>query len=348
MNKYFQISALILCCTLPALSQASGAKCSLLFGNPTYAETKIVPFHMPGLQVASLNDSTLSTGATLFFFPKGAYANFDSRGGSVASVETSLLTEGSYSHLIDGIVFAGGSTMGLAAADGVRSKIFKERINSSAFDAIPSIPGAVVYDYGGRIQRYNNQEVYPNREMGEALYEQLSSSEFMAGRAGAGTTTSCSKACDPKWGGQGIISRSFIFDGKKINLLVAVVLNPTGDIFSEGKSITGQYRNVGASVPHGPKQNTTLSLVVTDIPLDRSQLKRISIMVHTAMARNIAPFHTPTDGDILFTVTTGKDRPSYREEAYAFEEALAEKATEMMEEAILQAVDTSNIKRSSK
>src|SRR3989344_7919027 len=131
MNKFTFLLIPFVCWSAPNHSYSQ--TCSLLFQTPQYEETKVVPFHMPGLEIASVSDPTLSTGATLFFFPKGAHANFDARGGSVAAVETTLLEEGSYSNLIDGIAFAGGSTMGLAAADGVRSRIFKDRIESSAF-----------------------------------------------------------------------------------------------------------------------------------------------------------------------------------------------------------------------
>jgi L-aminopeptidase/D-esterase-like protein len=54
-------------------------------------EIEELHFDFEGVRIASLSDPTLSTGATLFYFPKGAYAAFDSRGGSVGACETNLL-----------------------------------------------------------------------------------------------------------------------------------------------------------------------------------------------------------------------------------------------------------------
>jgi hypothetical protein len=54
------------------------------------------------------------------------------------------------------------------------------------------------------------------------------------------------------------------------------------------------------------RQNTTISLVVTNQKLSYWALKRLAVQVHTSMARAIQPFHTESDGDTLFAVSTGK------------------------------------------
>lgn len=323
-----------------------------------YKPYKKIPFDMPGLQVATVNDSSLSTGSTLFYFPRGAHASFDSRGGSVASIETTLLEEGSYSNQIDAVVFSGGSTMGLAATDGVRRVLYQQRQNGESFDFIPSVPGAVVYDFGFRLAPINNQRLYPDSEMGAKLMENLDSNTFPVGRVGAGVNTTCAKICNPRWGGQGMASGSINLEiaGKKTNarIFTAVVLNPVGDIVEGQKSISQSYKEIVpktlesdsgkidknslVSMHMGHKKNTTLSIVVTDFSLDRNQLRRIAVMVHTSMAAHIYPFHGSTDGDILFAVTTGKNLQAPE----GIEEAIAMEASKLMGEAIRRSVDQSN------
>ncbi len=287
-----------------------------------------VQFDLPGLQIASVEDSTRSTGATLFFFPGGAFAAYDARGGAAATAETTLLDDGSYSNQIDGIVFAGGSTMGLAAGDGVREAVFKSRSGrASAFDAIPSIPTAVVYDFGSRKGPGQNPLAYPDRTLGLELMKRLSNNSFNAGRAGAGLSTTANKRTQKVWGGQGLAVRDLGY----AKVVAAVVVNAMGDLNIAGlKPIPNA--NSGGGV--APGQNTTLSIVITDAKLSRSQLKRLAVMVHTSMARSIFPFHSFYDGDTNFAVSTAKrGLPADNDKTDHFMD-LSIAASEAMKEAI--------------
>ena len=53
-------------------------------------------------------------------------------------------------------------------------------------------------------------------------------------------------------------------------------------------------------------KNSTLSVVATNAKLTCSQAKRIAIMAHAGMGRVIRPCYGPTDGDIIFVMSTGK------------------------------------------
>lgn len=319
---------------------------------PPHSVMRTAPV-IEGMKVASISDPTRSTGATLFYFPEGANIAYDSRGGSVASSETTLFDEGSYSNNINAIVFAGGSTMGLAAGDGVRHVIFRKLIESGQagqFDFIPSVPSAVVYDFGGRVHRGSDKYVYPNHELGRALADNLSD-EFQIGRFGAGTTTSVNKIGQHRWGGQGAASAEFPW-GK---IFVAVVLNSSGDIFDGNTSFTEQFPPIGAKKPGASRagENTTLSIIVTDVPLDRNQLKRLAVTVHTSMGRTIFPFQTSVDGDIQFAASVPRAGGNGQEEqliadASELEFELAMRGAELMRAAMLEAVRSSNQARQSK
>ncbi len=317
---------------------AKRATCAVIANELLFPKVEL-EVKMPGLKFAHLTDPSHSTGATLFYFPKSARVAVDVRGGSVASSETTLFIPGSYSNEIDAIVFAGGSTMGLEAGDGVRKVIFKARSGrASDFDFIPSVPTAVVYDYGGRKHAGADPLVYPTRELGEELMKNLSDA-FTLGRAGAGACTSCNKLGEPKWGGQGagVVQKPW---GR---VFTASVVNAMGDVFDEsGKSLTGQMPKALGLVGDKAtgRQNTTLSIVVTDLPLDRNQLQRLAIEIHTSMARTIRPFHTPYDGDILFAVSLKNASTTKVTEEIEFD--LAATAAELMQQSIRRAVEVSN------
>jgi len=319
----------------PNTGFASALSCSGIIGVPVGRPTAIpLPFSMPGLEVASLSDPSHSTGATLFYFPRGARLSADIRGGSAATIETSLLGEGSYSNVVDGLVFSGGSTMGLGVTDGVRSVLFEQNQNSNSFDFIPSVPGAVVYDFGGRILPNQLTRIYPGREFGQSLMNYRSTNSFPMGRVGAGTSTTVNKIGRAYWGGQGAAYRSYPWG----NLFAAVVLNAMGDVQNNGMSYSLNFP--GVTIP-APKvgQNTTLSVIVTDVTLDRNQLKRLSMMVHTGMAARILPFHTYYDGDVNFAASLAQ-RPAPASEDDELVMQMA--AADLMREAIVNSVLAAN------
>jgi 6-aminohexanoate-oligomer endohydrolase len=257
-----------------------------------------IPLPFPDFLVACPMDQTMSTGATSFLFPKGARLVCDSRGGSVASVETDLLSPGSYSIQTDALVFAGGSTMGLAAIDGLRSELFRQRtagLSAVSFDSIPSVPGAVVYDYSARAP--GSELVYPDAGFGPRFLKEAVSN-FPCGRVGAGRSTTAAKGPNlrPYFSGQG----AAVVKRNGFTVFTALVLNPMGEIFIDGVAQGSWAKSGPPVVSRGPRSNTTLSLVLTDLPLTRNQLMRLAISAHGALAGFIRPFHTSYDGDVLF------------------------------------------------
>jgi L-aminopeptidase/D-esterase-like protein len=260
---------------------------------------------VPGILFASSLDSSGETGATAFYFPNGASFVYDSRGGSVAACETSLLDPGSYSNVIDALVFAGGSTMGLEASDGLRKALFLDRTQgkkSVRFSDIPSVPGAVVYDFGPRLKA---PLAYPDSSLGFTLLKEASTI-FVSGRAGAGINTTANKLQQDGtfFSGQGISVQKTAWG----SLVFAVVLNPLGNIVLEEQDFGALFGSKLLHEPPAPRSNTTLSMIYTDIPLSRNQLQRLASSAHAALASCIQPFHTPFDGDILFAGALQQDQ----------------------------------------
>lgn len=83
--------------------------------------------------------------------------------------------------------------------------------------------------------------------------------------------------------------------------------NAVGDVFTvEGESLTGGDAEPGppALLPES-FTNTTLMLIATDARLTRSELSRLVVRAHDALAVCMRPAHTRLDGDIAFAVSCG-------------------------------------------
>ena len=57
--------------------------------------------------------------------------------------------------------------------------------------------------------------------------------------------------------------------------------------------------------PSSQPGNTTITVVVTNARV--GNLEQLARQVHSSMARGIQPFHTDTDGDALWMVSTGEE-----------------------------------------
>lgn len=57
---------------------------------------------------------------------------------------------------------------------------------------------------------------------------------------------------------------------------------------------------------HAPRQNTTISCVVTNARLTKAQATKVAQMAADAYAHCIRPTHTTNDGDTIFVLASGK------------------------------------------
>jgi L-aminopeptidase/D-esterase-like protein len=270
----------------------------------------LLRFDFQDFTIGCAEDEAGPTGCTVLRFPKGALAACDARGGSVAARETSVLDPLSVSAWIDGLCFAGGSTYGLEAASGVMREILRERAESTKFQDIPSVPAAVVYDFSGR-----NNAIFPGVELGRKALALAKSGECPIGAKGAGRNVSVGKflgRADSEKSGQG----AAYLELPDCKLFCVSIVNALGSIYSrEGSLIAGSksLRQSGGSLSSTLIEratsptlgNTTLTAVITNLKLDRLELQRLASTAHTAMAEVIRPFHTTSDGDILFAISTG-------------------------------------------
>jgi len=270
-------------------------------------------FDFPGLKVGIAEYAEGPTGCTVFRFPAGSTGLADVRGGAPAEILS--YREG----WVDAICLAGGSAYGLEASTGVSAELLARKDYDTDWKNIAIVSGAVLFDFN----RFRiNRSIYPDKALGRAALGAAVEGRFPLGPRGAGVSATVGKwlreTHELEGGGQGAAFHEQ--DGVKV--CVFTVVNSVGCLVDrEGRAVrghvdpdTGERRRVGevyrmgggVGEPRGdpPPGNTTLSVVVTNQPMDLRGLRQLARQVHSSMARAIDPFHTMHDGDVLYAVTT--------------------------------------------
>lgn len=257
---------------------------------------------IPGVRVGHWTNRVAETGCTVVVLPEPNRIAAEFRGAAPGTREAALLQPGMAVEQAQAVVLTGGSAFGLAAADGVVQALESDgRGHPALMGPVPIVPAAVVYDlFTG------DGTVRPGPAEGIEAYRRAHAGPVEQGRVGAGTGTRAAgwRGLDqavPGGLGSSLVRRH----GFQVGALA--VVNAVGDIFSlEGHALTGGRLVPGPAVrAPGPLQQTTLVLVATDAALTRSQLGRLAVRGHDALAVCIRPTHTSHDGDAVFAVSCG-------------------------------------------
>jgi L-aminopeptidase/D-esterase-like protein len=296
-----------------------------------------------GIRVGHWSDRRAITGCTVVLPDRPAVAGVDVRGGAPGTRETDLLRPGNLVQHVHGIVLAGGSAFGLEAASGTM-RYLAERGVGFPFGrgVVPIVPAAILFDLGiGRHDRW------PDADAG---YRAAAAARRTTpdGNVGAGMGATVGKSLGPERamkGGIGSASER-AYNGLIAGAIAAV--NAAGDIIdpSNGKIIAGARRDDGTIEdavevlregrlwqPEVAEQNTVLVVVATNAVLTKEQANRLATVCQDGIARAVRPAHTPSDGDVVFTLATGAqelDGADYR--------ALEALATRAVERAIVRGV----------
>jgi L-aminopeptidase/D-esterase-like protein len=267
---------------------------TIFFAHPLYAKSPVLTFDFPEVQVGSAENLAGPTGVTLFYFPQGAQAAVDIRGGSVGTFFTQEKMHQGDAY-IDGVVFAGGGILGMEAMSGVVSSLF-EKENQANFSKMPLITGAVIYDFTPR-----NTKVYPDHALGRKAFANLKTGEFSQGKHGVGISATQNKLLGKSYqpAGQG---GAFAQIGKT-KIAVFTVVNSVGKIGERCDSVTSLLQKEKQPYQPGMK-NTTLTIVIINEKLSPRHLQQLGRQVHHALSQAIHPYATILDGDVLYTVST--------------------------------------------
>jgi L-aminopeptidase/D-esterase-like protein len=293
-----------------------------------------------GIKVGHFTDSRRPTGCTVVLYEPGAVAGVDVRGSAPGTRETDLLKPVNLVDKVNAIVLSGGSAFGLDTATGVMRYIEEHDAGfPTAAGKVPIVPAAILYDLN-----VGDAKIRPNADAGYKACTNAKSGPIEEGTVGAGAGATVGKLGGgrPMKGGIGTSSIK-LGNGLVVGALVAVncvgdVIDPkTGKIVAGARTTDGKsFLNITDVLRSGrgssPGQNTTIGVVATNARFDKTQMTKIAEMAHDGLARAINPAHTPSDGDTLFAMSTGRSTVS------ANLIAIGALAAEMVTEAILRAV----------
>ena len=288
---------------------------------------QVLEFDYPGLEIGVASYPEIPTGCTVFnfdvdLFPAGVMLELDVRGGAP--------WHSGAEDIVNAISLAGGSVYGLEVAAGVADELFAQ----GGYRDLVAVSGAVIYDVSvvEEPDGFRSKGIYPDKALGQEAVRAAQPGRFPLGNQGAGSGAYVGQWAnwpnERERGGQGGAFRQI----GAVKVAVFTVVNALGVIVDrqgqvvrggldqrtgvrttpiqdaeailEGESV--RLQPDAAPLPGGLTRHTTLSVLVTNVAFPRELLRQMGRQVHSSMARAIQPFHTPDDGDILFTTSTGE------------------------------------------
>jgi L-aminopeptidase/D-esterase-like protein len=281
---------------------------------------------VPGIRVGHFTDPRRPTGCTAILFDRPVTAGVDYANSAPGEMLGVALQPVSPIDRIHGMLLTGGGPMGLAAVAGVVRHL---EARGMGYDwgvpnvRVPIVVGAVIDDLAvgdGRIR--------PGPDEAERACAAAGTGPVAEGSVGAGAGATVGKMFRGRGlGGMkgGIGTASFT----RGDLVVAAltVVNAAGDIvdWRDGRIVAGARTADGrefadsmavlrgafgggaaaAAIADAPFHSTTLTVVATNVALDKTRLTRLAMMTNTGAARAIRPYHTEGDGDQMYAISTG-------------------------------------------
>ncbi|MEG1497237.1 MAG: P1 family peptidase [Clostridiales bacterium] len=272
---------------------------------------------IPGFQIGNAENKEGGTGCTAVVCPKGAYAGMDSRGGSPATRETTLLNPINTVEQVHCVMLSGGSAFGLAAADGAMEYLEEHGIGFDVgITKVPIVPSACIFDLV-----VGDFKCRPDKAMGYEALENAEKNNPAQGNFGAGCGGTVGKLFGPERAMKsGLGFYAVEVDALKVGAIVAV--NALGNIVDveNGEFMAGLLSEDKTSIISTKeaiyalamqsfnvfKGNTTVGCIITNAKLTKSQCSKVASMAHNGYARAIYPVHTPADGDTIFAMAHGE------------------------------------------
>jgi L-aminopeptidase/D-esterase-like protein len=282
---------------------------------------------VPGIRVGHYTDPRRPTGCTAILFDEPVTAGADYDGSAPGELLGVMLQPVSPVDRIHGILLTGGGPMGLGAVAGAVLYLESRGIGYNwgpPTVRVPIVIGAVIDDLSvgdGRIR--------PDPEMAVKACEAASAGPVQEGSVGAGAGATVGKMFRSRGlggmkGGIGTVSL------RRGDVIVAAlcVVNAAGDIldFHTGRIVAGARTANGKGFANSaevlqkdleagpsagvlddqPFRATTLTVVATNVALDKTSLTKLAMMVNTGAARAINPYHTQGDGDQVIALSTDR------------------------------------------
>ncbi|MGI0128679.1 MAG: P1 family peptidase [Thermoplasmata archaeon] len=305
---------------------------------------------VPGVRVGQVETPERTSGVSVVLFDPPAATVVDVRGGASATYDTASLSLDSTFGRRWAVFFSGGSLYGLDAVRGIRTRILETGGGHRAFqNPTPVVPisGAALFDLP-----QDRTELPDYLPLGYEAARTANRAPVRIGRVGAGAGATVGKyrgrglamhggvgSCATRERGTGTVGVLVA-----VNAVGAVRDPTTGTWVAGARGRTGGVIPPGASRPGGDRtMGTTLGLVVTDLRVDRPTLARVASIVHAGLSSAIRPFHSSTDGDVLFAASTGaRTAPAPESRPGEWADRLGMRAAELAVESVLRAVRAAN------
>lgn len=264
-----------------------------------------------GLKIGHYTDTKNHTGLTAFIAEQSADIGIDIRGSNTGTFNTPAFSPKAASKAAHAVVLTGGSTFGLASAVGVMEELADEGVgNKTRAGIIPGATGAVIYDIAV------GTNTHPAIDQGRQAVRNASFDLPGQGNVGVGTGAVVGKWFKGKLmkGGFGIgvahLPHDIVVAAFTVTNALGDIINPkTGEFYSESGKHTAIHSEIGDSLEHltatmDLSGNTTLTVIATNVVMEKEQLMKVAEFTHDGYARAIHPIHTNMDGDVVFAISS--------------------------------------------
>lgn len=321
-----------------------------------------------GIYAAHITHKKAGTGATVFVAPEGCTCGVDVRGGAPATRETDLLRPEELVQKIHAVMLSGGSAYGLNASTGAIEALEAAGIGLDVgVGKVPLVTSACLFDLacGSATSR-------PTAQDGAQVTTDALTNKTLnlaEGNVGAGTGCTVGKFAGPHHA----MKSGFGMSAYSQDTLVVAAfsaVNAVGNVCDPHTHhvLAGAYdRNthnflapedflvpslikstdsmhnlhtgdmVATETPvENPlplRSNTTISCVVTNAILSKTQATKVAQIAADAYAHAIYPTHTTNDGDTIFVMASNKVELRFNPE-----DIIGFWATKALEEAIASGV----------
>lgn len=270
-------------------------------------------------------------GCTVILPPPGTVGAIAVRGSSPGTREAASLGPFGRVNVCHGVVLAGGSAYGLAAADGVMRWLESQGRGYPIGDGaglVPIVGGAIILDMGAI-----DPSLRPDSAAGWAACEAATTDDPAQGSVGAGAGATVAKVggLDAAWrSGQGI----HVEHHGDLIVGAIVVNNAVGEVIGEdGRVLVGSraepdvprfpFSPIAGPAGDGPTANTVIGCIVTNAALTKADAHRVADLGHGGIVQAVRPAHTSRDGDALFCLATGEVSTTVDEVAHLAVDAVA-------------------------
>lgn len=270
-------------------------------------------------------------GCTVILPPAGTVGAMAVRGSSPGTREAASLGPFGRVNVCHGVVLAGGSAYGLAAADGVMRWLESKGRGYPIGEAglVPIVGAAIILDMGAI-----DPALRPDSAAGWAACEAASTDDPPQGSVGAGAGATVAKVggIEASWrSGQGIHVEThgdLIVGAIVVNNAVGEVIGRDGQVLvgtrADASAPRFPFAPIMGPASDGPTSNTVIGCIVTNAVLTKADAYRVADLGHGGVVQSVRPAHTSRDGDALFCLATGEVAATVDEVAHLAVEAVAQ------------------------